>query len=220
MPRIRSIKPEFWTAGQIIECSLNARLLFIGLWNFCDDEGRHPHRPKQIKAQIFPADDLIEKDIQGMLLELSTNGLITIYTVDNQEYLQVNGWHHQRIDKPQPAKYPPPLQDVSENIQGTFPPDRIGKDTIGEDRDRGKPPPSKHRIPKNFSLTDELITYAAKQNVKNRTVLESFTDSFITSCQSKGYKYADFNATWKNWLRRDIEQGKILPDPKRHEENF
>ena len=133
MARIRTIKPEFWTSGQVLECSTNARLMFIGLWNFSDDEGRHPYRPKQIKAQIFPSDDLSEKDILGMLLELSKNGLITTYTIDNEQYLLINGWHHQRIDKPQPAKYPPPLQDDSGNILGTFPPDRIGKDTIGVD---------------------------------------------------------------------------------------
>lgn len=137
MARIRSVKPEFWTSGQVLECSRNARLLFIGLWNFCDDQGRHPLRAKQIKAQIYPSDDLQEKDILGMLSELSKNGLITTYTVDNQEYLQVNGWHHQRIDKPQPAKYPPPLQDDSGNILGTLPPDRIGEDKIGSER-RGK----------------------------------------------------------------------------------
>ena len=32
MPRIRTIKPEFWTDEKIIELSLPARLLFIGLW--------------------------------------------------------------------------------------------------------------------------------------------------------------------------------------------
>ncbi len=133
MARIRSIKPEFWTSGQVLECSTNARLMFIGLWNFADDEGRHPYRPKQIKAQIFPSDSMSEKDILGMLLELSKNGLITTYTIDNEQYLLINGWHHQRIDKPQPAKYPPPLQDDSGNILGTIPPDRIGEDRIGRD---------------------------------------------------------------------------------------
>ncbi len=42
MARIRSIKTEFWTAEQVMECSPIARLLFIGMWNFCDDGGNHP----------------------------------------------------------------------------------------------------------------------------------------------------------------------------------
>lgn len=134
MPRIRSIKPEFWTSGQILECSTNARLLFIGLWNFCDDAGRHPFRPKQIKAEVFPADDFTSEDILGMLDELSSNDLIMLYEYDNKQFLQVKGWHHQRIDKPQDPKNPDPFDEHSKIIQGAFPPDRIGRDRIGKER--------------------------------------------------------------------------------------
>lgn len=61
MARIRTIKPEFWTSEQVMNCSRDARLLFIGLWNFCDDYGRHPANSKQLKALIFPDDNLSEK---------------------------------------------------------------------------------------------------------------------------------------------------------------
>jgi len=131
--RIRSIKPEFWTSSKILECSTNARLLFIGLWNFSDDTGRHPWQLKQIKAEIYPGDPFTENDILGMLSELSKNNLIMKYLVDSNEYLLVHGWDHQRIDKPQPSKYPPPLMDDSGNILGTLPPDRIREDRIGKD---------------------------------------------------------------------------------------
>lgn len=129
MPRIRTIKPEFWTNGRVLECSTNARLLFIGLWNFADDAGRHPLRPKQIKAQIFPADDLCSESILGMISELSENGLITLYSVGSEDFFQIEGWDHQRIDKPQPPRYPGPEEGHSKNVPGTFPPDRKGKDS-------------------------------------------------------------------------------------------
>lgn len=144
MPRIRSIKPEFWTSEQILECSRNARLLFIGLWNFCDDQGRHPFRAKQIKAEVFPGDDIDSEKIMGMLAELYENDLITVYVNNSKEFLQVNGWNHQRIDKPQPGKYPGPFDEGSKIIRGTdrecsgsdpepFPPDRIGEDRKGKE---------------------------------------------------------------------------------------
>ena len=140
MARIRSIKPEFWTSEQILECSTNARLLFIGLWNFCDDQGRHPYSAKQAKAEVFPADDFTEKDILGMLNELSTKGLIVRYESENKEYFYVTGWRHQRIDKPQAPKYPDPEASNSTIIPGTLPPDRIGGDTKGEERNIGRSP--------------------------------------------------------------------------------
>lgn len=114
MARIRTIKPEFWTSEQVMECSLQARLLFIGLWNFCDDHGRHRVAPKTIKAEIFPGDDVSSESIRGLLGELSTSGLVTLYEVDEAAYLQINGWKHQRIDKRQPARYPPPPETLSD----------------------------------------------------------------------------------------------------------
>ena len=133
MARIRSIKPEFWTSGQVLECSLNARLMFLGMWNFADDYGRMPFSPKSIKAQIFPADDIPLDTIRGMILELSANGLVLIYAIDGKEYLEITGWKHQRIDKPQPAKYPGPFQDHSKNVPIPIPPDRIGEDKKGKE---------------------------------------------------------------------------------------
>jgi hypothetical protein len=115
MARIRTIKPEFWTGEQVMECSPNARLLFIGLWNFCDDAGRHPMTPRQIKALVFPSDDFSIDAIQEMLDELSTNGLIRPYDVDGKAYFEVTGWRHQKIDRPQSPKYPAPVVDHSPN---------------------------------------------------------------------------------------------------------
>ena len=40
MARIRTVKPDIWTDEKFVELSPLARLLFIGLWNFADDEGR------------------------------------------------------------------------------------------------------------------------------------------------------------------------------------
>lgn len=100
MARIRSIKPEFWTSEQVMECSTTARLLFIGIWNFCDDAGNHVASPRTIKANVLPADDIESSSVQGLLDELYTNGLIDFYIVDSKRYLHVTGWHHQRIDKP------------------------------------------------------------------------------------------------------------------------
>jgi hypothetical protein len=132
MARIRTIKPEFWTSAQVLECSTNARLLFIGLWNFADDQGRHPDNAKQCKAEVFPADEFSLADIQGMLDELSENNLIARYVHDGKGYFYIPGWYHQRIDKPQKPKYPDPFHERSENVPRTLPPDTKGKDRKGK----------------------------------------------------------------------------------------
>ena len=132
MARIRSIKPEFWTSEQVMECSPTTRLMFVGMWNFADDAGRLPYSPKTIKAQIFPGDNVSPDELAGMVAELSANGLLVQYSVGGKEYLQITGWHHQKIDKPQKPKYPAP-EDHSSNVRRMVATDRIGEDRKGKD---------------------------------------------------------------------------------------
>jgi len=102
--RIRTIKPDFWTDEKVVELSAFARLLFIGLWNFADDEGRMVLSPKRIKMQIFPADTL---DISALFGEIRREKLIEVYAIDNIEYLQINSFaKHQKIDKRSASKLP------------------------------------------------------------------------------------------------------------------
>lgn len=158
MARYRTIKPEFWTSEQVMECSTNARLMFIGMWNFADDTGRLPLSAKAIKAQIFPSDDITSENIRGMIDELSANALVVIYAVDNKEYLQITGWHHQKIDKPQKPKYPPPPpepQNDSTNVRRMVAPERkkeeSGKKEQDADAARSAPPELETELP----LSDE-----------------------------------------------------------------
>lgn len=113
MARIRSIKPEFWTSEQVMECSPLARLLFIGIWNFCDDGGNHPDAEKSLKALIFPGDDIDSATVRRLLDELSEHDLLTFYEYDGKRYLHVNGWHHQKIERPT-FKHPCPAGDLQE----------------------------------------------------------------------------------------------------------
>lgn len=118
MGRIRTIKPEFWTAEQVVELSPIARLLFVGLWNFCDDGGRHPASPKTLKMEVFPGDDFTTEQVSGWISEAINQRLVLDYEVDGRRYWQVTGWHHQRIDKPS-YRYPKPkFAEQSSNGSG------------------------------------------------------------------------------------------------------
>jgi hypothetical protein len=106
MARIRTIKPEFWSDEHVVELTAFARLLFIGLWNFVDDFGRVAFSPIRLKLQIFPADDL---DVLALFAELEGGGLVTVYTLEGQRILQVDGFRkHQKIDKRLPSRFPAP----------------------------------------------------------------------------------------------------------------
>lgn len=156
MARIRSIKPEFWTNERVLSCSTNARLLFIGMWNFADDKGRIPFSPKMLKAQIFPGDDFVPGDIAGMIGELSTNGLVSAYFVDEKGYLEILGWAHQKIDRPQPAKYPEP----SESSRRMVSTDLILSEGKGSERKKdGAEAPIVNLFPKDADPPSEEKSY-------------------------------------------------------------
>lgn len=116
MARIRTIKPEFWTSEQIADCSPIARLLFIGMWNFCDDGGNHPASCRTLKMQIFPGDDFTTADIEGFVAELVSADLLVEYEAEGKRYWNVTGWKHQKIEKPS-YKYPRPVQEHSAPTQ-------------------------------------------------------------------------------------------------------
>lgn len=120
MPRIRTVKPEFWSSEDTCSVSRDARLLWIALWNYADDKGRGNASPKQIKIQVFPADvDIAEPEIIRLLSELHRAPLgLQLYEVGGKPYYLIppKSWAHQKINKPQPAKFPEP----SNTIPGMF----------------------------------------------------------------------------------------------------
>ena len=138
MARIRSIKPEFWTNEKVLNVKAITRLLFIGMWNFADDYGRLPFAPSTLKAQIFPGDDLSAGDVKDMLAELSSVGLILVYSVNDREYLEITGWNHQKIDRRGESKYPAPFVEDSSSKPRALAPDLIlseGKGIVSDARD-------------------------------------------------------------------------------------
>jgi hypothetical protein len=108
MARIRTIKPEFWTSEQVIELSPIARLLFIGMWNFCDDRGVMPAAVKSLKAKVLPADDFRTEDIKGFVAEMIDQGLVEEFESNGSRWWSVTGWKHQVINRPSPSNFPEP----------------------------------------------------------------------------------------------------------------
>jgi len=138
MARIRTVKPDFWTDEKVVSMSPLARLFFIGLWNFVDDDGRAPYSPARLKMQILPNDSA---DVSEILGEIRREKLVVVYEVDGKEYFQVCGFaKHQKIDKRTASKYPsPPIFPE--------PSGRVGQEGKGKEGKEDAEPSGSH--PKN-----------------------------------------------------------------------
>lgn len=106
MARIRTIKPEFWTDAKIVQLPYEARLLFIGLWNFCDDEGFLEYEPMRIQMQVLPGDNC---DIELLIDLLVAADLLSLCDLEcGDQVLLVNNFlDHQKISHPTPSKMAP-----------------------------------------------------------------------------------------------------------------
>jgi len=111
MGRSRNIKPGFFTNDELVELPFEYRLLFAGLWTIADRDGRLVDRPKKIKLEIFPGDDV---DCAAGLQALVDSGFIERYEVGGKKFIQVLNWHkhqtphHKEVASQIPAK---PIQE-------------------------------------------------------------------------------------------------------------
>lgn len=217
MARIRSIKPEFWVSEQVAECSTSARLTFVGLWTFSDDNGVHPAKPKTLKAELFPMDDVSSIDVAGWMAELINAGLVAEFEAGGERFWYVTGWaKHQKIDRPS-CKYPvPPRQtapadksvgivEPSSKTQPSAAPDvPIAQLQLVEPspNDRRAPPPGEER--KGEERTGETASPKAQRS---------------TPAESAGTRLPKDWALPDDWRRYCVDRRPEL-DPDAVAENF
>lgn len=106
MARIRTIKPDFWTDEKIVQLPYEARLLFIGLWNFCDDEGYPWDEPERIKLQVLPNDNASAASLLDLLHAAS---LVNIHITDSgRRAIYIPHFpDHQKVSHPAASRIAP-----------------------------------------------------------------------------------------------------------------
>lgn len=107
MPRIRTVKPEFWADEKISLFDPTTRLVFLGLICMADDAGRLVDNVKLLDGQIFPSTD---DTCRAALDILASNGRVLRYqSPSGQRLLQITNWgKHQRVDNPSKHNLPAP----------------------------------------------------------------------------------------------------------------
>lgn len=107
MARKRMIDPSFWTDEKLGECTMQERLLFMGLISNADDEGYGRANPKLLKSLIFPYDDLRASDLEKWLSHLGGLHIVVLYEYNGQTYYNLpNFLKHQTINRPTETSFP------------------------------------------------------------------------------------------------------------------
>ena len=233
MARIRTIKPDFFQSEDNAGLSYRARLTWVGLWTYVDDEGRCKDNARLIKGHVWPLEDEVTAvEVEKDLAELAAMNRICRYEVDGERFLEIRKWlNHQRIAKPTQSKLPPPPIAVSndsgkvshhyhtppEECHTTTTPLPVGKEVEVEgeeevEQGRGK---RATRIPPDFTITPEMRQYAATKtpDVNIDLATEKFINHWTAASGSNASK-RDWTATWRNWMLSDQERAGRATQPR------
>lgn len=193
MARIRTIKPEFWTDETVVELDFADRLLFIGLWNFADDQGYLPYRPKRIKMQVFPGDDY---DVATGLRRLWESSLVSLYASPDGPLLHVRNWgRHQKISNPAREKYSPSdlhrstsWEEFVQSPLETYPAEGKGKEGKGkEGKSESARASSDEQRADVIRLCDRLADRVTANGAKNVKISKRWHDAARLMLDSDGY---------------------------------
>ncbi len=123
MARARNIKPGFFSNDDLVELPFEGRLLFIGLWTIADRAGRLLDRPKKIKMDLFPADNV---DIDALLNGLAERGFLHRYEAKGIKCIQIINWskHQNPHIKETDSTIPEPCKHDTGTVQVPEIPDR------------------------------------------------------------------------------------------------
>lgn len=112
MPRIRTIKPEFFLHTGLAELSPLHRLFFVGLWTQADKKGRLCDNSRKIKVTVLPYDDV---DIEKLLQDLHDHPdkFIIRYEIQGHgKFIQINKFDkHQRPHHTEQDSVLPPFKN-------------------------------------------------------------------------------------------------------------
>jgi hypothetical protein len=109
MPKIRTIKPNFWDSPDVARASLRARLLYIAMWNWADDWGVGDAHLDRLMAFAFPNDDVTPPESRQLLTEVRREFGVIFFEFEGRPYYYIRNWEkHQKIDRRTPQRVPVP----------------------------------------------------------------------------------------------------------------
>jgi hypothetical protein len=232
MARIRTIKPDFFRHEGLFEAEresgLPLRVAYAGLFTVADREGRFRWRPRQLKLDVLPFDEV---DFARVLDVLCTGGFIERYTSGGEEYGRIPSWlKHQVINNRESASTlpaPPDQVTPSSHVNdatgareahvndATGAPlvqeagEGKGREEEGNGKDaaiatpkaqRTHPTKAKSEMPPDFGVSSRVKAWA---KTKGYGELGAHLEAFTAKCAAHRYAYADWDAAFMEAIRED-----------------
>lgn len=237
--RIRTIRPEFYQSESVGSMTWKARLVFINLWSYVEDNGVNLDNPRLFRGQCMPYDDSVLDDIEDAFAELEQCGSIIRYERDGKRLLFVPGFEKwQNIQRPGTCHYLPPdgwdkrgckiIPDDSGQLQehSCESPDDSGQlhdcSRSSSSRRSGKKE-EENKFSSSKEITADCYHDSTEYAVTDRTIASEYANLDVTDAwntfASRHYgenrTIADWTRLWKGWCQRRANMSGIPPS-KRH----
>jgi hypothetical protein len=175
MPRIRSLKPDFFEDEDLAEIPFWVRLLFQGLWCMADKAGRLEDRPLKLKARIFPYEKVDVEAGLCLLAEQKKHSprhfpFIVRYEVNGERYIQILTWN--KHQNPHHTERESEIPGFNGDLTVREP---LGKGGVGDEQEQGTMnlshiPETRNHDPIDLRLTQLLIDLMQKNNPESSTL--------------------------------------------------
>lgn len=230
--RIRSIKPEILDDEKTAALSHLEWRLFVSVWLIADDYGNFRGDPTFVMGQVLWAAGESPRSVAGALEGLQKVSLLTRYMVRGQTYFHVNGWDkHQKVSHPGKARMPgqdeadpeykecfsessggPPESSggIRESLLPDLRPPTSDLDLKSSPSARSQPSPAKPPRAAPRRALDPAWSPPRIDSILDaeRAATARGVDLVFELAQMRDWaagnavKKADWNATWRGWIRR------------------
>lgn len=202
MARIRSVHPGLFTDEAFVSVSMAARLLLIGIWTECDDQGVFEWKPLTLKMRLMPADSV---DVSSLLEELSDVSCIRRFTADGKDYGAVRNFaKYQRPKKPNPIH---PFPDELKQFTGHSP--RGSEPVPHQEGTEGENPP---QMEDGGGSTEAIASDASASISTPMSPTDQLWTDGIQTLQSLGAPEKQSRAMVGKWLRDTGEDAPRILD--------
>jgi len=214
MSRIRSVHPGLWTDEEFVTLTAFARLLFMGIWNECDDKGTFEWKPVTLKMRLLPADNV---DVVALLAEIEAADCIRQYEVGGKKYGAVRNFcKYQRPKKPN-SIFPitaeisqfccfssETVSDEEGEVRNQFPTGgEIApqmEDGGGREGDKGNPPLPPKGKKADYPFVGNVVRLNRRDYDKWRGLFHAIPDFDAELMALDGWLAGQSEAKQKNWF--------------------
>jgi hypothetical protein len=225
MPRIRSIKPDFWDSPDTAKADLRIRLLYIAMWNWADDYGIGDATPGRVINFAFPNDEISAADYPTLLTDVSRNFAVVFFEFGGRPYYVIPAWDtHQRTEKK--AKPKDGLLEAAQNAIAADQGDDLDSPTISADLPSLEREREREREREVTDMPRKRGTRLDPKWMPDQSTVDAIKDETQATKDELSYQHRKFvdywtdktgqaatklswDGTWRNWMRTAYERGDI-----------